>query len=171
MFQHSHGNFPSSEGLFSRGKLRLAQFLLQCAPAERSDITLISFLPLRTLWVQWGNSAPVEDPVFACNSPITTVSDAHIPSRKNVSFSASVYRSGVSKRKESQTKDALFNVWHSGIHIFSYNNRSATSLCNILKALIRHYLRMQTSKKYFLFSNFFVLQRQVQCKYTLHIKE
>ncbi len=30
MFQHSHGNFPSSEGLFSRGKLRLAHVLLQC---------------------------------------------------------------------------------------------------------------------------------------------
>ncbi len=30
MFQHPHGNFPSSEGLFSRGKLRLAHFLLQC---------------------------------------------------------------------------------------------------------------------------------------------
>jgi hypothetical protein len=30
MFQYPHGNFPSSEGLFSRGKLRLALFLLQC---------------------------------------------------------------------------------------------------------------------------------------------
>jgi hypothetical protein len=30
MFQYPHGNFPSSEGLFSRGKLRLAYFLLQC---------------------------------------------------------------------------------------------------------------------------------------------
>jgi hypothetical protein len=30
MFQHPHGNFPSSEGLFSRGKLRVAHFLLQC---------------------------------------------------------------------------------------------------------------------------------------------
>jgi hypothetical protein len=28
MFQYPHGNFPSSAGLFSRGKLRLAHFLL-----------------------------------------------------------------------------------------------------------------------------------------------
>ncbi len=34
MFQYPHGNFPSSGGLFSRGKLRLAHFLLQCGPLE-----------------------------------------------------------------------------------------------------------------------------------------
>jgi hypothetical protein len=33
MFQYLHGNFPSSAGLFSRGKLRLAHFLLQCTNA------------------------------------------------------------------------------------------------------------------------------------------
>ncbi len=31
MFQYPHGNFPSSGRLFSRGKLRLAHFLSQCA--------------------------------------------------------------------------------------------------------------------------------------------
>jgi hypothetical protein len=35
MFQYPHGNFPSSAGLFSRGKLRLAHFLLQCGTKFR----------------------------------------------------------------------------------------------------------------------------------------
>ncbi len=38
MVQYPHGNFPYSEGLFSRGKLHLAHFLLQCM-AEAGKMT------------------------------------------------------------------------------------------------------------------------------------
>ena len=45
MFQYPHGNFPSSEGLFSRGKLRLAHFLLQCTLFYPSPLLTIGPRP------------------------------------------------------------------------------------------------------------------------------
>ncbi len=43
MYQYLHGNLPSSEGLFSRGKLRLAHFLLQCIVPFQFTEAILSF--------------------------------------------------------------------------------------------------------------------------------